>query len=293
MEIIYPVGKHIGIRNLLTQKMRFIKTSDSVRELSQIHVSGDKRHLAVAEKKKNDKSVYLYVIDLKSSAFKMTSRGKINLFQTGDDAPPLTSEKYVVDLSFSHDSKYLVALTKPDLTIKIFTNNNAFKQVAHYDLASELKGKVEINKIRFNSIDPSYKLVVAGKNFLKNYSIAFNDDSLKPAGEFSGYPKKDCHFTYIGWTYEGYMIAGTAKGEVFVFKEAEQVEYFQYHRPDSSFEDETAVTLIRIFEFGFVVGYMNGTVTFYRHKLHTEEFGHVKTWFCKPFAEDRIISLSI
>lgn len=61
--------------------MRFIQTSAYTFEISHLHISGDKSLLAIAKKKKKDKSVYLEVVDLFSSSFKQLKNSKIDLYE--------------------------------------------------------------------------------------------------------------------------------------------------------------------------------------------------------------------
>ena len=77
MKIIYPVGRHIGIRNIEDNTMRFIKQNESVGQITGIYVSADqdksksRRHLAVTEQAQNpldlNVSVTFYDMEPKSS----------------------------------------------------------------------------------------------------------------------------------------------------------------------------------------------------------------------------------
>ena len=49
--IVYPVGKHIGIRNLNTNGMMIIKQADEVKEILSLTISGGmRRYLAAVER---------------------------------------------------------------------------------------------------------------------------------------------------------------------------------------------------------------------------------------------------
>lgn len=68
--IIYPVGRHIGVRNIETNEMRFIKQGDHVKEITAMALCPHKRFLAVAEKHKSDMSCNIAFYDMKNVQFR-------------------------------------------------------------------------------------------------------------------------------------------------------------------------------------------------------------------------------
>ena len=69
--IIYPVGKHIGVRNIESNDMRFIKQSDSLKEITAMCFCPHKRFLAVCEKHYgNNLSAYIAFYDMKNVQFR-------------------------------------------------------------------------------------------------------------------------------------------------------------------------------------------------------------------------------
>ena len=68
-KIIYPVGKHIGIRNLITNQMSFIRQPEYVREIMGLYIStgNSRKNLAVVEKHVRDNSTYVSFYDKISS----------------------------------------------------------------------------------------------------------------------------------------------------------------------------------------------------------------------------------
>lgn len=66
--IVYPVGKHIGIRNLANNSMQFIRQPEQVREITGLTIStgGLRRYLAACELRQHDSNVYVSVYDVKN-----------------------------------------------------------------------------------------------------------------------------------------------------------------------------------------------------------------------------------
>jgi hypothetical protein len=69
--LIYPAGRHIGVRNLSTSELDFIREPQNVTHVTAIGISHDKnrRFLAVAEAMENQESPIVSVIDLKGGSF--------------------------------------------------------------------------------------------------------------------------------------------------------------------------------------------------------------------------------
>lgn len=65
--ITYPVGKHIGVRDLGDNSMRFIKQQETLKEICAIALAPNKRFLAVCERHKGDTSTYLSFYDLEKN----------------------------------------------------------------------------------------------------------------------------------------------------------------------------------------------------------------------------------
>ena len=82
-KVIYPVGKHIGIRDLgPSRQMDFIKAVEYDREITGLYLSGsgNRRFLAVSEKRFGDNSIYLLIYDMKSQNYKsMAPKYQINI----------------------------------------------------------------------------------------------------------------------------------------------------------------------------------------------------------------------
>jgi hypothetical protein len=91
--IVYPVGKHIGIRNLNTNGMMIIKQSDEVKEILSLTIStgGMRRYLAAVERQVHDNQLRVSIHDLKHVA-------------AGPMKPPKTFN--LSELAFGSGSRY-------------------------------------------------------------------------------------------------------------------------------------------------------------------------------------------
>lgn len=68
--IVYPVGKHIGIRNINTNSMKFIRQPDEVKEIISLTIStgGMRRYLASVERQVHNNCLWVSIHDLKNVA---------------------------------------------------------------------------------------------------------------------------------------------------------------------------------------------------------------------------------
>ena len=66
--VVYPVGKHIAVKNLKNGSMKFIQQKEDVREITGIYLSkgSNRRFLAVTVKLVNDIAPYVQIYDLKT-----------------------------------------------------------------------------------------------------------------------------------------------------------------------------------------------------------------------------------
>jgi hypothetical protein len=76
--LAYPVGRHIGVRELRNNDMKFIRMSDNLKEVTAMAISQNKRYLAVCEIQKDDKNAYISFFDVKNPFFKQ-AKSPINV----------------------------------------------------------------------------------------------------------------------------------------------------------------------------------------------------------------------
>jgi hypothetical protein len=66
--LIYPVGKHIGIRDAATHKMHFIQSDPNVKEITGLTMSNQqRRYLVVHEDRAHDFHSWISIYDMKNS----------------------------------------------------------------------------------------------------------------------------------------------------------------------------------------------------------------------------------
>ena len=126
-KVVYPIGKHIGIRDLgPSRHMDFLKAVDYDREITGIYLSGygNRRYMAVSEKRQGDNNVYLLIYDMKSHNFKNLGPKYVinisdvayghsrhrNAQDAGADGQRDPPRRFVASLCFSKDTKYLAVL---------------------------------------------------------------------------------------------------------------------------------------------------------------------------------------
>jgi hypothetical protein len=69
--LAYPVGKLVGVRDLKNNDMKFIRQSESLKEITALCLSPNKKFLAVCETQKDgDKAAYITFYDMKSTFYK-------------------------------------------------------------------------------------------------------------------------------------------------------------------------------------------------------------------------------
>lgn len=84
--------------------MKFIRQSETIKEVTAMAMSPNKKFLAVCEKHKNDFSAYITFYDMKNPLF-TNVKSHINVC----DSTP-TNQKQIISISFSNDSKYIACL---------------------------------------------------------------------------------------------------------------------------------------------------------------------------------------
>jgi hypothetical protein len=111
--------------------MKFIKQAESVKEISHMTLSPNRRFLAVCERHRGDQNTYIAIYDIKSlftqHDFKEKSRHNVaDLYPVGvftGNQRDLTGNhhmaggapsRHIISIKFSYDSKYLGLLVSSD-----------------------------------------------------------------------------------------------------------------------------------------------------------------------------------
>lgn len=70
--LAYPVGRHVGVRDLKSNEMKFIRQNENLKEITAMALSPNKKFLACCEIQRDDKSAYITFYDMKSTFYKNT-----------------------------------------------------------------------------------------------------------------------------------------------------------------------------------------------------------------------------
>jgi len=155
--IIYPVGRHIGIRNVVNNKMNYIMQPDYINEITGLNLSSNRRFLAVQESRHHDLHAYVTFYDLKQvSTPKLMKTVNVSelmyghLRQKASDEGP-AAPKHIVSLGFSKCNKYLTAVCSDkngDTRAVVYDWFSKNKVHATYDLSGH-----DVQRISFNPKD--------------------------------------------------------------------------------------------------------------------------------------------
>lgn len=159
--LTYPVGRQIGVRDLKTNEMKFIRQHDNLKEITAMCLSPNKKFLASCELLRDDKCAYITFYDMKSTFFKNT-QNHINVCE--GQSP--TNQRFITSIVFSNDSKYVACLLNvPDCKVLIYEWFKKNRVIASFDFH-----KTEITRITFHPKD-NHKVIVSGNGVLQMYSM--------------------------------------------------------------------------------------------------------------------------
>ena len=232
--VIYPVGKHIGVRNLLKNTMTFLTQPESIKEITGMTFNSSRRYLAVHEKHVGDWHAWITIYD-----FKQINNPKqfppINLSELvygslkniegpdkhSDEHDP---QKFIVSLNFSKDNKYLAVLLSDqqrDTRALIYDWYSKNKLLYQY----EFKG-IDLVKISFNPRDWT-QVCTSGNNHWKIWRL--QEATFKQAPQFTKM-NQNRDYTDHCWLDDDKLIVGTESGEIFF------VDNFELKQPiDNAF----------------------------------------------------------
>ncbi len=244
-QLIYPLGRHIGIRNVHTNDMRFIKQPETLREITAMAISPNRRFLAICERHRDNLSAFISFYDMKSP-----DNSKVENRINVSEAQP-TSQKTIKSIAFSHDSKHVAAIIEgPDCKAVAWEwyNRNKSRIIGQYEF-----GKAIINKISFKNND-AHVVCTSGNSHWKLWRPQENTFTVYSKLTLN---KESNIYTDHCWLQYERMAATTAEGEVIIVEDFEQKQLI-----DNAFgtEEIQNVTCIKEFSKGFFVasdwGYM-------------------------------------
>ena len=285
--VIYPCGRHIGIRNVGTNDMKFIKQAEHLKEITAMALSPNRRFLAVCERHWNTpraQSAFISLYDLKSSDGKLL-KAHIDVSETEP-----SSQKLIKSVAFSHDSKNIaVVYDGPERKAIVWEAYNKNKIIGQYDF-----GKQTVNRICFKP-DDSHVVSTSGHGHWKLWRPQENT--------FNNFRKltlnKETHiYTDHTWLMYERMAATTQEGEIVIVEDFEEKQLI-----DNAFmtEDVHRVTCIREFSKGFVVGSDKGHMAMWVRSEENNQstgkegqlFDFVRTWRLSTVEMAPVVSIDI
>jgi WD40 repeat protein len=283
--IIYPVGRHIGVRNIETNDMRFIRQNENLKEITAMCLCPHKRFLAVCERHKNNLSAFIAFYDMKNVQF----RNEKNYINVCDVEP--TNQKTIKSISFSADSKYIaVILEGPDYTAMAWDwhNKNKSRIIGQFDF-----GKTVINKITFNPND-NHQVCTSGHNHWKLWRV--QENTFKPMPTFQGV---GTHlFTDHCWLMDDRLAACTAEGEIIILEEYQQKQVIE-----NAFmsEDIYNISCIKPYSKGFFIASDNGIMALWVRSEENNQstnkenqlYDYIRRWSPTVTKGTKIISMDV
>lgn len=241
--IIYPVGRHIGVRNIESNDMRFIRQNPNLKEITAMCLCPHKRFLAVWETHKNNLSAYIAFYDMKNIQF----RSEKNIINVCDTEP--THQKVIRSISFSSDSNYIaIILEGPDFSVISWDckNKSKWKINAQFDF-----NKTILTKISFSS--ENHQIWTSGHNHWKLWRV--QENTLKPMPPFQGIGSH--LFTSHCWLGDERIAGCTAEGEIIIVDDFQQKQIIE-----NAFmsEDIYNISCIKAYSKGFFVASDNGVM---------------------------------
>ena len=166
--LTYPVGRQIGVRDLKSNEMKFIRQHENLKEITAMCLSPNKKFLASSELLRDDKSAYITFYDMKSTFFKNTQ----NHINVCEGQTP-TNQRFITSIVFSSDSKYVGCLLNvPDCKVQIYEWFKKNRVIASFDFH-----KTEVTHLTFHPKD-NHKIIVSGNGVFHMYSM--QEGTLKP-----------------------------------------------------------------------------------------------------------------
>lgn len=248
--LLYPAGQNIVIYNTKTRTQSFIiphtgsnDAPDVMHEITAIAVSPNMWYVAVAEKGEDRACIRVY--DIRTKGFLVTLRQPATFASTSGSTNQ--SHEYV-NLCFSADSKSLLSQGNgPDhVLVNWLWDKPKPLQITKVEASS-------VTQCSFCPTDPTH-VCVSGKGYLQYFRVDGGQAYLSTITT-SLLDRPPDNYTCHAWLSNKRMVVGTDKGELLLFDNALFRSVIK-----SSPGKGRAITAIKPFSLGFVVGLADGTV---------------------------------
>jgi WD40 repeat protein len=206
--VIYPVGRHIALRNPETAEMTLIKQPDRVTKITAMALTPEKtrRFLAVAEQIGAEHVCQISIFDLKKGQnFK---RMRTTVFTE-------LRSMSVKSLAFSYDSRFLAIMGEEPGYCAILWDWLKEK------VLGDCRMETPISRITVSPKD-GHLLATTGLNHWKVWRV--QENSFKQQPMISGVSQTQ-NFTDHAWTFDNMIVCTNDMGEAFVSRDYEIIMY--------------------------------------------------------------------
>ena len=272
--IVYPVGRHIAVKDLETHDIDLIREPSRVTRVTAMALSPEKarRFLAVGEYVEEQSTPLVSVFDLKSGAYfkRMRELGSSEIVNV-----EFTS------ISFSSDSRLITVLTgAPDYTGLVWDWYSQ-KLIAKHSFGS---------KVTNLTISPedAYCLCSSGQNHWRIWKV--EEKAFKGQNPFSGIDRTQNYLDH-DWINQNTIIAISDGGETYVVRHFEVIQII-----GNAFGRgvDASLTVVKCTSKGFFVGSSSGVVAYWaKRSVHeSAQLDSFKFEFLRSFSTGRNSSIN-
>lgn len=260
--IVYPVGRHIGVRNIESNEMGFIRHNENVKEITAMCLCPNKRYLAVCERQRNNLSAHICFYDMKTSAYK-TEKTTINVCESDP-----THQKIIKTIVFSPSSTEIAVIIEgPEYSVVVWDWRR------HNTTKAKIKGQVELGKtvatkVSFNPEDTN-QVCTTGQNHWKVWRV--QEGALRSEPSFQ--EQTSSIYTDHCWLSKDKIAGCTSEGQIVIFEKVPDpsskaisnkvsLKFIQKQVIGNAFmsEDVFNISCIKTYSKGFFVASDTGTM---------------------------------
>lgn len=229
MQLLYPVGRYLGVREMMSEEdyrsstMKCERIEEQLESITAIAITNNRQCMAIACKLLNDKSAYIFFFDM-LQLHPLKKVGKT----IHEGSPTDEEDKSFISINFSPEAKYLAALTNTkDGHARIYEWKKETRILSATSWGSELykekKGhsNADITKI---TMDPNNneQICMSGKYHFRLWRNQGN--ILRPMPQFAGVDQAKVYTDHC-WMDGGWLVAGTDKGELYFVYDSKQFAF--------------------------------------------------------------------
>lgn len=170
--LAYPVGRQIGLRDLKTGSIKFVKTptDDSPKEITCLTVSSWSKYMAIGVVRQGDKRAFVQVYNINKCGMKNKLSMEIDVSDSLPEISDNNIQRYVVSLAFSPDERSIAVVlnSNPESAVLVYKWSVATStgKTSKLLCMNELPKPIEVRKVTFHPADRTI-LILSGSNILK------------------------------------------------------------------------------------------------------------------------------